>query len=333
MSEDLLFSIWSPVRKSSKHGLKTCQAIAAYQATSSRGWPKVFYQFLRAVAGKQMSSPLIFLIEVLNCLAKRHCRFVLIVRLKMRIIKSILISISTFCILSNLAPPGWSKVVVDHSLYGELLSKYVNNGVVDYQGFKNEEAKLDEYLTVLENTNVSELSRDELFAFYVNAYNAWTIKLILSAYPGIKSIKDLGNIFKSPWEKEIVRINGRVLSLDDIEHEILRAQFKDPRVHFAVNCASKSCPPLIPEPYRGSTLSRQLDNATRAFINDPKSNYLKGNQLYVSRIFKWFSEDFNDDVVGFFLKYAEGNFKKELEAQKDKVKIVYLDYDWSLNGR
>ena len=222
---------------------------------------------------------------------------------------------------------------MDHSLYGELLSKYVNNGVVDYQGFKNEEAKLDEYLTVLENTNVSELSGDELFAFYVNAYNAWTIKLILSAYPGIKSIKDLGNIFKSPWEKEIVRINGKVLSLDGIEHEILRAQFKDPRVHFAINCASKSCPPLIPEPYRGSTLNRQLDNATRAFINDPKSNYLKGNQLYVSRIFKWFSEDFNDDVVGFFLKYAEGDFKKELEAQKGKVKIVYLDYDWSLNGR
>ena len=221
---------------------------------------------------------------------------------------------------------------MDHSLYGELLSKDVNNGVVDYQGFKNEEAKLDEYLTVLENTNVSELSRDERFAFYVNAYNAWTIKLILSAYPGIKSIKDLGNIFKSPWEKEIVRINGRVLSLDDIEHDILRAQFKDPRVHFAINCASKSCPPLIPEPYRGSTLNRQLDNATRAFINDPKSNYLKGNQLYVSRIFKWFSEDFNDDVVGFFLKYAEGDFKKELEAKKDELKIVYLDYDWSLNG-
>jgi len=221
---------------------------------------------------------------------------------------------------------------VDHSLYGELLSKYVNKGVVDYQGFKNEEAKLDEYLTVLENTKVSELSRDELFAFYVNAYNAWTIKLILSAYPGIKSIKDLGNIFKSPWEKEIVRINGRVLTLDDIEHEILRAQFKDPRVHFAVNCASKSCPPLISEPYRGSTLNRQLDSATRAFINDPKSNYLKGNQLYVSRIFKWFPEDFNDDVVGFFLKYAEGDFKKELEAQKDKLKIVYLSYDWSLNG-
>jgi len=250
----------------------------------------------------------------------------------MKIIRSIFILILGFCILSNLAPSGWSKAAVDNSLYKEILSKYVNNGVVDYQGFKNEEAKLDEYLTVLENTNVGGLSRNELFAFYVNAYNAWTIKLILSAYPEIESIKDLGNIFKSPWEKEIVRTNGKVLTLDAIEHEILRPKFKDPRVHFAVNCASKSCPPLISEPYEGSTLNRQLDDATRAFINDSKSNYLKGNKLYVSRIFKWFSEDFNDDVLGFFLKYAEGDFKKELEAQRDKLRIVYLSYDWSLNG-
>ena len=250
----------------------------------------------------------------------------------MSIIKSILIFISTFCILSNLTPSGWSKAAVDHSLYGELLRRYVKNGVVDYRNFKSEEGKLDEYLRVLETTNVSELPRNEKFAFYVNAYNAWTIKLILSAYPGIKSIKDLGNIFKSPWGKKIVRINGRVLTLDDIEHGILRAQFKDPRVHFALNCASKSCPPLLSEPYRGSTLSRQLDDAAQGFINDPKSNYLKGSKLYVSRIFKWFSEDFNDDVVGFFLKYAEGDFKKELEAKKGEVKIVYLSYDWSLNG-
>jgi hypothetical protein len=256
----------------------------------------------------------------------------MIVRLKMRIIRSILIFILGLWMLSNLATSAWSEVGVDHGLYGELLSKYVDNGVVNYQGFKNEEAKLDEYLTVLENTNAKELSRNEQFAFYVNAYNAWTIKLILSAYPEIESIKDLGNIFKSPWEKEIVRIRGKLLTLDDIEHEILRAQYKDPRVHFAVNCASKSCPPLISEPYRGSTLDSQLDDATRAFINDPKSNYLKGNKLYVSRIFKWFSEDFNDDVLGFFLQYGEGDFKKRLEEQKNKLKIVYLSYDWSLNN-
>lgn len=250
----------------------------------------------------------------------------------MKVIRSIFILILGFCILLNLARPGWSKATVDNSLYGELLNKYVKDGVVDYQGFKTDEARLSQYLELLENIEVDSLSRDEQFAFYVNSYNAWTIKLILSAYPGIKSIKDLGNIFKSPWKKEIARINGKVLTLDAIEHEILRAQFKDPRLHFAVNCASKSCPPLISEPYEGSTLDRQLDDATRAFINDPKSNYLMGNKLYVSRIFKWFSEDFNDDVLGFFLKYAEGDFKKHLEAKKDKLKIVYLSYDWSLNG-
>lgn len=256
----------------------------------------------------------------------------LIVRLTMRFIKSILIFILGLCIVSNLAPSGWSKEAVDHSLYGELLSKYVNNGVVDYEGFKNEEADLDKYLKILEDTNVGRLSRDEQFAFYVNAYNGWTIKLILSAYPGIKSIKDLGNIFKSPWKKEIVRIDGKVLSLDDVEHKILREKFKDPRVHFAVNCASKSCPPLISEPYSGSKLDQQLDHSTRAFVNDPKSNYLKGNTLYVSKIFDWFPEDFDYDIIGFFLQYGEGEFKEELKAKRDQIKIKYLHYDWSLNG-
>ncbi len=250
----------------------------------------------------------------------------------MKTINVLSIFLLGFSLLASGADCGWSKETVDHTLYGVLLSKYVKDGVVSYQGFKNDEAKLDEYLKVLENTKINELSRDEQYAFYVNAYNAWTIKLILGAYPGIESIKDLGNIFKSPWEKKIVRVNGDVMTLDDVEHNILRAQFKDPRVHFAVNCASKSCPPLISEPYRGSTLDQQLDQSTRAFINDPDSNYLKGNKLYASRIFKWFSEDFNDDVIGFFLKYAEGDFKKTLEAKKDDLKIKYLPYDWSLNG-
>lgn len=237
------------------------------------------------------------------------------------------------CLFSGLVTSGWSSETVDNSLYEELLKRYVKNGVVNYQGFKSEEPNLDEYLKVLEHTNIKNLSRDEQFAFYVNAYNAWTIKLVLSAYPGLKSIKDLGNIFKSPWEKKIVRVNGDVITLDDVEHKILRAEFKDPRVHFAVNCASKSCPPLISAPYRGSTLSQQLDESTRAFVNDPKSNYLKGNKLYVSKIFKWFPEDFNDDIIGFVVHYAEGDFKRELEAKKDSIKITYLYYDWSLNGK
>jgi hypothetical protein len=229
--------------------------------------------------------------------------------------------------------PALSADKVDQSLYGELLKKYVSKGEVDYQGFKKEEAKLDQYLSLLEKTDTKALARNEQFAFYVNAYNAWTIKLILSAYPGIKSIKDLGSLLKSPWKKKIARINGDVITLDNIEHDILRPRFKDPRIHFAVNCAAKSCPPLRSEPYRGDILDRQLTEMTESFINDPKHNRMEGKTLYVSSIFKWYSEDFNGDIVGFFMKYAGGELKEKLERHQKEIKVEYLDYDWSLNGK
>jgi hypothetical protein len=168
----------------------------------------------------------------------------------MKMKKIMLLNILFFFLLwgfGGLVTYSWSTEIVDHGIYADLLVKYVKNGVVDYQGFKSEETKLDQYLKVLENTDTKNLSRDEQFAFYANAYNAWTIKLILSAYPGVKSIKDLGSVFKSPWKKKLVRIEGKVITLDDIEHNILRPRFKDPRVHFAVNCASKGCPPLRSE--------------------------------------------------------------------------------------
>ena len=224
-----------------------------------------------------------------------------------------------------------SGTAVDNSLYGELLKKYVWNGKVDYAGFKTEEAKLDRYLKILENVDSGILSRNEQFAFYINAYNAWTIKLILSGYPGVTSIKDLGSLLKSPWKKKIVRIDGKVITLDHVEHEILRPRYKDPRVHFAINCAAKSCPPLRPEPFNGNILDRQLDDSTRSFINNPQSYRLDDSELYVSTIFKWFSEDFNEDIFGFFLKYATGNLKKELKSKSERIVVKYIEYDWSLN--
>lgn len=246
--------------------------------------------------------------------------------------KTILTAVAIFFVF--LVPiQGRADNAVDNNIYAELLEKYVKDGVVDYQGFKDEEAKLDKYLQVLENINTGSLSRNEQFAFYINAYNAWTIKLILSGYPGVKSIKDLGGWFSSPWKEKICRIDGDIITLDDIEHNILRPRFKDPRVHFAINCASKSCPPLRVEPYRGSSLDQQLDDSARAFINDPKNNRLEDHALYVSKIFYWFGEDFNDDVIGFFLRYAKGDLKKQLESKREKVQIEYLDYDWSLNGK
>ncbi|MEE4354775.1 MAG: DUF547 domain-containing protein [Desulfatiglans sp.] len=221
---------------------------------------------------------------------------------------------------------------VPQALYAELLAKYVTSGKVNYQGFKKEEKNLDQYLTLLEHVAPKTLPRKEQFAFYINAYNAWTVKLILSGYPGVKSIKDLGSLFKSPWKKKICRIDNKVVTLDHIEHDILRPRFRDPRVHFAINCAAKSCPPLRSEPYRGDRLDQQLDEMTRHFINDVKSNRLTDNTLYVSSIFKWFKEDFNDDIVGFFLKYAEEDLKARLEKNRGKITVRYLDYDWSLNG-
>jgi hypothetical protein len=246
----------------------------------------------------------------------------------------ILIVLYTGCLMvASVSTAAAADAPIDDSLYAGLLSTHVHNGVVDYQGFKNDENKLDAYLNILESANTKTMARNERFAFYINAYNAWTIKLILSRYPGVKSIKDLGSLFSSPWKKKICRIDGEAVSLDDIEHKILRPEFKDNRVHFAVNCASKGCPRLMSEPYQADVLDRQLDEAAREFVNDPEKNYLNGDTLYVSSIFKWFAEDFNHDIVAFFIRYATGDLKKQLTVDPGGIKIKYLDYDWSLNGR
>jgi hypothetical protein len=233
----------------------------------------------------------------------------------------------------GLAEGGEANITVDHGLFDELLKTHVKNGVVSYSGFQTDRQKLDRYLKILESVQIKNLSKNEEFAFYINAYNAWTIKLILSGYPGLKSIKDLGSVFKSPWKKKICRLNGDVISLDDIEHNILRPKFKDPRVHFAINCASKGCPKLLSEAYRGDSLEHQLTFVTSRFVNDPHMNRMQGNTLVVSKIFKWFAEDFGKDIPGFFLQYALPDLKKKLQKAGQKITIDYLDYDWSLNGK
>jgi hypothetical protein len=248
------------------------------------------------------------------------------------------IPIGLFALIVIAAPAGpavWGNPgpVVDHGIYGELLKKYVRGGVVNYAGFKSNEAQLDQYLKQLGRVDPEALSRSEQFAFYANAYNAWTIKLILSGYPGVKSIKDLGSLFQSPWKKKFVKIDGRDLTLDELEHSILRPRFGDPRVHFAINCAAKSCPPLRSEPFSGDMLDRQLNEATISFLNNPRNYRLEGNRLNVSRIFKWFAEDFKEGVLSFYLQYATGDLKKELETKQDKISVTYLAYDWSLNGQ
>jgi len=249
-------------------------------------------------------------------------------------IKKTMICLAAFFsgLLLSTVSPVVAGNTVDNGIYAELLAKHVKSGVVNYAGFKADEARLDQYLKVLEQVDPERLPTAEQFAFYINVYNAWTIKLILTGYPGVKSIKDLGSFLQSPWKKEFVRIHGGLFTLDHIEHDILRPRFRDARVHFAINCAAKSCPPLLSEPYRADTLDAQLTRATADFLNQPANSRLEGDRLWVSSIFKWFAEDFNKDVVGFYLKYAHGDLKQKVEAGRGRIEVKYMDYDWSLNG-
>lgn len=223
-----------------------------------------------------------------------------------------------------------------HAIWGELLAAHVQDGVVDYLGFKQHEEQLDVYLNRLDSANPASLPAAARLAFYINAYNGYTVKLILANFENgkpVASIKDIGGWFSSPWSIRFARVGGETLTLDNIEHDIIRPKFRDPRVHFAINCASRSCPPLLSQAYTGPKLEEQLDGAAASFLNDRNFTYISGNTLYVSKIFQWFGEDFHNDIVGFVKQYARGELLRKIEAAGADLHIQYLDYDWSLNGR
>lgn len=223
-----------------------------------------------------------------------------------------------------------------HAPWDKLLKTHVEDGRVDYLGFKNDEEKLDGYLAALAAVSPETLDRDSRLAFYINAYNSYTVKLILANFTKgqpVKSIKKIGGLFTSPWSIRFADLGGRTISLDAIEHEIIRPQFQDPRVHFAVNCASKGCPPLMDRAYTGESLDQQLDMNTRTFLNTPGNTQFRENTLYVSKIFRWFAEDFNDDIIGFVRHYASTELLDRINAAEASVQVKYLDYDWSLNGK
>ncbi len=216
---------------------------------------------------------------------------------------------------------------------------------VDYAGFARDRAQLDRYLqhvAAVRNGAFQSWPKAEREAFLINAYNAATVQLVLSRYPGIESIKDLGNLLRSPWKRSFVDILGKRRSLDDIEHELLRGapDFNDPRIHFAINCASIGCPALRPEPYTGARLDAQLDDQTRRFLRDRSRNrYDSAKQtMRVSRIFDWYADDFTAHAggVGVFLshygKALDIDASTVLRLRNGGIAIEYLDYDWSLNG-
>jgi hypothetical protein len=238
-----------------------------------------------------------------------------------------------------------SRAVVDHAAWDTFLMRYAvvgPDGVVRLPYGRvatGDRQALDAYLTRLQNTPVSSLSRTEQLAYWINFYNALTVKLVLGRYP-VKSIRDIGlggsltsAFFGGPWDAKIARIEGEQLSLNDVEHRILRPIWRDPRVHYALNCASIGCPPLRRVAFTAANASGLMDQAAREYVNGSHGMRHRDDRVWVSSIYRWFREDFGgtDASVLLHLKlYAAG---EPAAALARASKIVGDFYDWNLNDQ
>lgn len=246
-------------------------------------------------------------------------------------------------------PPFWtrwtahvadSKLVIDHSGWTEFLQKYVStdaagvNRVAYGRVAKNDRRALDGYISRLTLAPLATYPRSEQLAFWINLYNAVTLQTVLNHYP-VASIRDIaispGWFTQGPWEKKLVVVEGIPLSLDDIEHRILRPIWKDARLHYALNCASVGCPNLRREAYTGARADEMLNEAARAYVNDPRGVAFAGADLEVSSIYKWYVEDFGGNrwgVLAHLRKYAAQDLRERLGSVEA---IDGYRYDWSLN--
>ncbi|MCU7553259.1 DUF547 domain-containing protein [Alteromonas sp. ASW11-19] len=216
---------------------------------------------------------------------------------------------------------------------------------VDYAGMAAESARLAAYLKQLAAVTPSQYQQwneSRQLAFLINAYNAHTVALVLQHYPDIDSIRDIGGWFSSPWSQGIAPLLGATRSLDEIEHKMIRGEkgFGEPRIHFAVNCASIGCPALRREAYTGAGLDIQLEDQTQRFLADSSRNRFTDGTLQVSEIFKWYRQDFTqgwrglNSLAAFLAHYAEAlslTPEQTQQLQNRAVKIEYLDYNWTLN--
>jgi hypothetical protein len=212
---------------------------------------------------------------------------------------------------------------LDHSAFDSLLKKHVSSdGKVDYKGLSIEKAALEAYIkTLSDNTPSATSSKTDKMVFWINAYNALTLKLILSNLP-LKTITALDK--GKTWDVRRFKIGDKTLSLNDIENTILRPM-GDARIHFAINCAAKSCPPLLNAAFTSETLEAKLEARTISFVNNPKAVAQTATGLKVAKIFDWYGKDFTPSVVVFINKYAK---KKAAKT----AKLEYFEYDWSLNN-
>lgn len=217
-----------------------------------------------------------------------------------------------------------------HKIFTEILQKNVEikdkQSLVNYKELKKSPSKLKEYLkslTAVTKKTYESFTADQKLSFLINAYNAFTLKLIIDNYP-LDSIKDIGSIFSGPWDKKFFTLLEDNRTLNNIEHGMIRKKFSEPRIHFAVNCASIGCPSLATSAFTADNLEAQLEAAANNFMSNSSKNYAKGNTLYLSKIFDWYGDDFKN--VGGFLEYT----KKRLKVD-GKVKHTFLDYSWKLN--
>jgi hypothetical protein len=240
-----------------------------------------------------------------------------------------------------------------HSAWDALLAQHVvvapagHASTLRYAALQGRAGPLEAYLDSLSAVSAQAYgswSRPQQLAFLINAYNAHTVALILTRYPNLKSIKDLGSFVQSPWKKKFFRLLGQERSLDELEHEMIRAPgtFDDPRIHVAVVCASTGCPMLRNEAIVAERLDNQLDDALRRFLSDRTRNRFDAatGTLAVSKIFDWYRKDFEqghqgyDSLQAVFARHAEvlaGTPQAQADIRAGRYKLAFLDYDWALN--
>ena len=230
------------------------------------------------------------------------------------VVKMILI---TFAIMAF----PWQPTAQDYKVFDKLLKTYVDpNGRVNYKMLTKEKTAINQVLDQLQKINTQKLNEKARLAFYINLYNLTTLKVIADNYP-IKSIKDIkgGKI----WDIGLMVLNGKSYSLNELENQLIRGQYKEPRIHFLINCGAKSCPPLHTEAFTEKNIDELMDKRTRQFINDVLSNTITPKQIKISKIFDWYQTDFGN-LVSFINRYSK---TKVL----NNAKISFMDYDWDLN--
>ena len=230
---------------------------------------------------------------------------------------------------------------VDHTPWDRLLKAYLVIGEDGINRFaygqvsNADRQALEDYVAALAATPVSSLARPEQMAYWINLYNALTVAVIVRHYP-VASIRDIdispGFFADGPWGKKLVNIEGEEVGLDDIEHRILRPIWKDPRIHYAVNCASIGCPNLAPAAFRPANLEAELTHAARAFINHPRGASVTDAGLVASTIYDWFQVDFGGDEAGVKMHLAQYATGDLAAALKRGIAIDGYAYDWALNG-